>query len=72
MSRSSRRLTGGLVPRPGPGRILALGGYTVRVDARAGVYDLVQTPLVVQLATFQPQGPGGAAFGDTILVARGG
>ena len=48
---------------------LSLGSYVVRVDARADFYELVKTPLVVQLPTFQPQGPGGPVFGDTILVA---
>lgn len=51
---------------------LHLGSYIVRVDARPAVYELVQTALVVQLPTFQPQGPGGPAFGDSILVTRGG
>jgi hypothetical protein len=51
---------------------LRLGSYIVRVDPRAEVYELVQTALVVQLPTFQPQGPGGPAFGDSVLVTRGG
>jgi hypothetical protein len=51
---------------------LDLGTHMLSVDPRPGVYELVQSPLVVQLPTFQPQGPGGPAFGDTLLVTRGG
>ena len=50
---------------------LTLGSYVVRVDPRPEVYEIVRTPLVVQLPTFQPQGPGGPAFGDAIIVTRG-
>jgi hypothetical protein len=50
---------------------LTLGNYVLRVDAQANVFDLVQGQLVVVLSTFEPQGPGGAAFGNALIVTRG-
>ena len=50
---------------------LSLGNYVLRVDAVPDVFDLVQGQLVVVLPTFEPQGPGGAAFGDALIVTRG-
>ena len=35
-------------------------------------YELIETPLVVVLPTFKPQGPTGPAFGTSLLVTRGG
>jgi hypothetical protein len=51
---------------------LSLGSYVLRVDPVPDVFDLVQGQLVVVLGTFEPQGPGGAVFGDAIIVTRGG
>jgi hypothetical protein len=51
---------------------LTLGSYILRVDPLPDVFDLVRGQLVVVLSTFEPQGPGGAAFGDALLVTRGG
>ena len=51
---------------------LSLGNYILRVDPVAEVFDLVQGQLVVVLGTFEPQGPGGAVFGDAVIVTRGG
>jgi hypothetical protein len=51
---------------------LTLGNYVLRVDPLPDVFDLVQGQVVVVLGTFEPQGPGGAAFGDAIIVTRGG
>jgi hypothetical protein len=51
---------------------LSLGNFILRVDPVPEVFDLVQGQLVVVLGTFEPQGPGSAAFGDTIIVTRGG
>jgi hypothetical protein len=51
---------------------LPLGSYVLRVDPVPEVFDLVQGQLVVVLGTFEPQGPGGPAFGDSIIVTRGG
>ena len=50
---------------------LTLGNYVLHVDAQADVFELVQTQLVVVLPTFEPQGPGGPAFGNTMIVTRG-
>jgi len=50
---------------------LGLGNYILRVDPVPDVFDLVRGQLVVVLATFEPQGPGGAAFGDALIVTRG-
>ena len=54
-----------------PAGILGLGNHPVQVDARTGVYDDVRSQLVVVLPTFEPQGPGGPAFGTSIIVTRG-
>ena len=51
---------------------LTLGNFILRVDPVPEVFDLVQGQLVVVLGTFEPQGPGSAAFGDAIIVTRGG
>jgi hypothetical protein len=51
---------------------LTLGNYILRVDPVADVFDLVRGQLVVVLSTFEPQGPGGAAFGEALIVTRGG
>jgi hypothetical protein len=51
---------------------LTLGNYVLRVDPLPQVFDLVQGQLVVVLGTFEPQGPGGPAFGNAIIVTRGG
>ena len=51
---------------------LSLGSYTLHVDALPTVYELIETPLVVVLPTFKPQGPTGPAFGTSLLVTRGG
>lgn len=51
---------------------LSLGSYTLRVDALPTVYELIETPLVIVLPTFKPQGPTGPAFGTSLLVTRGG
>jgi hypothetical protein len=51
---------------------LSLGNYILRVDAVPDVFDLVQGQIVVVLATFEPQGPGGPIFGDAVIVTRGG
>jgi hypothetical protein len=51
---------------------LTLGNYILRVDPVPDVFDLVQGQLVVVLGTFEPQGPGGPVFGDSIIVTRGG
>ena len=51
---------------------LTLGNYILRVDPLPDVFDLVRGQLVVVLATFEPQGPGGAAFGEALIVTRGG
>jgi hypothetical protein len=51
---------------------LSLGNFILRVDPVPEVFDLVQGQLVVVLGTFEPQGPGSAAFGDAIIVTRGG
>jgi hypothetical protein len=51
---------------------LSLGNFVMRVDPVPEVFDLVQGQLVVVLGTFEPQGPGSAAFGDAIIVTRGG
>jgi hypothetical protein len=51
---------------------LSLGNFVLRVDPVPEVFDIVQSQLVVELGTFQPQGPGGPAFGDAIIVTRGG
>ncbi len=51
---------------------LPLGSYTLRVDALPTVYEFIETPLVVVLPTFKPQGPTGPAFGTSLLVTRGG
>ena len=50
---------------------LTLGNYVLRVDAVPDVFDLVQGQLVVVLRTFEPQGPGGAVFGNAMIVTRG-
>jgi hypothetical protein len=50
---------------------LGLGNYILRVDPVPNVFDLVRGQLVVVLATFQPQGPSAAAFGDALIVTRG-
>ena len=50
---------------------LGLGNYILRVDPVPNVFDLVRGQLVVVLPTFEPQGPGGAAFGDALIVTRG-
>ena len=49
---------------------LPLGGHVVGVAGRPLVYDAVETPLVVVLSTFEPQGPGGPSFGSNVIVAR--
>jgi hypothetical protein len=54
-----------------PAGILGLGNHRVQVDARPGVYDDVRSQLVVVLPTFEPQGPGGPAFGSSVIVTRG-
>lgn len=54
-----------------PVGLLRLGNHPVQVAARAGVYDVVRSQLVVVLPTFEPQGPGGPAFGSSIIVTRG-
>ena len=51
---------------------LGLGNYVLRVDPVPDVFDLVRGQLVVVLGTFEPQGPGGAAFGEALIVTRGG
>lgn len=51
--------------------VLGLGNHIVRVGARPGVYDDVRGQLVVVLPTFEPQGPGGPAFGSSVIVTRG-
>jgi hypothetical protein len=51
---------------------LSLGNYILRVDPVPDVFDLVQGQIVVVLATFEPQGPGGPIFGDAVIVTRGG
>jgi hypothetical protein len=51
---------------------LSLGSFVLRVDPVPDVFDLVQGQLVVVLGTFEPQGPGGPAFGNSIIVTRGG
>ena len=51
---------------------LTLGNYVLRVDPVPDVFDLVQGQLVVVLGTFEPQGPGGAVFGEAVIVTRGG
>jgi hypothetical protein len=51
---------------------LTLGSYILRVDPVPDVFDLVRGQLVVVLSTFEPQGPGGAAFGEALIVTRGG
>jgi hypothetical protein len=51
---------------------LELGHYILEVDALANVFELVRGQLVVVLATFEPQGPGGPAFGpEALIVTRG-
>ena len=55
-----------------PAEKLTLGNYILRVDPVADVFDLVRGQLVVVLSTFEPQGPGGAAFGEALIVTRGG
>jgi hypothetical protein len=50
---------------------LSLGNYVLRVDAVPGFFDVVQGRLVVALATFEPQAPGGAVFGSALIVTRG-
>lgn len=54
-----------------PAGVLDLGNHLVQVDARPDVYDDVRGQLVVVLPTFEPQGPGGPAFGSSIIVTRG-
>lgn len=54
-----------------PAGLLGLGNHVVQVDARPSVYDDVRSQLVVVLPTFEPQGPGGPAFGSSIIVTRG-
>ena len=54
-----------------PAGILGLGNHPVQVDGREDVYDDVRSQLVVVLPTFEPQGPGGPAFGSSIIVTRG-
>jgi hypothetical protein len=51
---------------------LELGNYVLEVDALASVFDVVRGQLVVVLSTFEPQGPGGPAFGEALIVTRGG
>ncbi len=51
---------------------LALGNYTLHVDAVPTQYDQIEAQLVVVLPTFKPQGPTGPAFGTSLLVTRGG
>ena len=51
---------------------LQLGDYALEVDPVPNEFDLVHGQLVVVLPTFQPLGPGGAAFSDSLLVTRGG
>ena len=50
---------------------LTLGNYVLRVDGQADVFELVQGQLVVVLPTFEPQAPGGAVFGNALIVTRG-
>jgi hypothetical protein len=50
---------------------LTLGDYVVSVAATSA-FEEVKAALVVVLPTFEPQGPGGPAFGNTLLVTRGG
>ena len=50
---------------------LSLGNYILRVNPVPDVFDLVRGQLVVVLSTFEPQGPGGAAFADALIVTRG-
>ena len=49
---------------------LSLGRHVLRVEGRPLVYDSVETPLVVVLPTFEPQGPGGPVFGSGVIVSR--
>jgi hypothetical protein len=49
---------------------LPLGSHALRVAGRPLVYDAVETPLVVILSTFEPQGPSGPLFGSSVIVAR--
>jgi hypothetical protein len=51
---------------------LGLGNYVLEVDPVPDVFDLVQGQLTVVLPTFQPLGPGGPAFNNSLLVTRGG
>ena len=52
---------------------LGLGHYVLRVDPLPDVFELVRGQLVIVLDTFEPQGPAAsAAFGDTVIVTRGG
>jgi hypothetical protein len=51
---------------------LRLGSYVMRVNAMATVFDEVRGAMVVVLPTFEPQGPGGPAFGEALIVTRGG
>jgi hypothetical protein len=51
---------------------LELGAYMLEVDPLPNVFELVRGQLVVVLATFEPQGPGGPAFGpEALIVTRG-
>ena len=51
---------------------LELGHYMLEVDALPNVFELVRGQLVVVLATFEPQGPGGPVFGpEALIVTRG-
>jgi hypothetical protein len=51
---------------------IELGAYVLQVDGVPGTFDDVKTQLVVVLPTFEPQGPGGPAFGEALIVTRGG
>jgi hypothetical protein len=53
-------------------RKLTLGNYVLQVEPMPNVFELVRGQLVVVLPTFEPQGPGGPAFGDALIVTRGG
>ena len=54
-----------------PFGVVELGSYPVIVPERPLVYTEVRGQLVVVLPTFQPQGPGGPAFGNSLIVTRG-
>lgn len=54
-----------------PSSRLTLGDYVLSVAATSA-FEEVKAALVVVLPTFEPQGPGGPAFGNTLIVTRGG